>query len=82
MASMVATHDDEKIRKACFMGREALATDLLPEYIESVRLYCSSRVSEYRGTSRAGRQESPGVFAEGHACDHCRVLYSVSQRQE
>lgn len=38
MSSMVATHADEKIRKACFDAREKLATDFINEYIEIVGL--------------------------------------------
>ena len=38
MRTMRATHADEKIRKACHEACEQLATTLLPEYVESVRL--------------------------------------------
>jgi Zn-dependent oligopeptidase len=38
MRTITATHTDEKIRKACFEGREKLATDHLSEYIQLVAL--------------------------------------------
>ncbi len=38
LAMMVVTHEDEKIRKAAFDAREALALVLLPEYIQVVKL--------------------------------------------
>jgi oligoendopeptidase F len=38
MRTITNTHEDEKIRKACFEGYEKLATSLLPEYIEMVGL--------------------------------------------
>ncbi|MBI5913522.1 hypothetical protein HY839_03755 [Candidatus Azambacteria bacterium] len=38
MAMIIATHSDEKMRKACFMAREKLATDFILEYIELVNL--------------------------------------------
>mgnify|MGYP001590750475 CR=1 FL=1 len=38
MSTMIATNSDEKIRKACFVAREKLATDFIDEYIEMVGL--------------------------------------------
>lgn len=38
MRTMIGTHEDEKIRKACFEAREGLARDHLGEYIEIVGL--------------------------------------------
>ncbi len=38
MATLVATHSDEKVRKACFDAREALATDVISDYVRVVRL--------------------------------------------
>ena len=38
MRAMMDTHDDEKVRKACFEARENLAVGLLDEYIEVVAL--------------------------------------------
>lgn len=38
MRTMIATHEDEKIRKACFMAREELAQDVLPKYVEIIKL--------------------------------------------
>jgi oligoendopeptidase F len=38
MRTMIGTDSDEKIRRACFMAREKLATDLVKEYIEMVGL--------------------------------------------
>lgn len=38
MGSMIRTNPDEKIRKACFEGKEKLATDSLSEYIKLVTL--------------------------------------------
>lgn len=38
MAMIIATHSDEKIRKACFMARENLAADFIDEYMEMVKL--------------------------------------------
>ncbi len=38
MGTMVRTHDDEKIRKACFEGKEKLAYGNLKDYVELVRL--------------------------------------------
>ena len=38
MGSMIRTNPDEKIRKACFEGKEKLATDSLTEYIKLVTL--------------------------------------------
>lgn len=38
MTSMMGTHPDEKIRKACFQAKELLATGLLKEYVASVKL--------------------------------------------
>ena len=38
MGTMQATHDDEKIRKACFEAREKLAAEFVPEYIQLVSL--------------------------------------------
>lgn len=38
MGTMVATHDDENIRKACFEAREKLAEDTVSEYITVVNL--------------------------------------------
>jgi ribosomal protein L21 len=38
MRTITATHNDEKMRKACFEGREKLATDHLSEYIQLVAL--------------------------------------------
>ena len=36
--TLVATHEDENVRKACFEAEEELATSLLPEYLEMVQL--------------------------------------------
>ncbi|HEY0010534.1 MAG TPA: M3 family metallopeptidase [Candidatus Paceibacterota bacterium] len=38
MNTMLATHEDEKMRKACFDAREELALNLLNEYVELVPL--------------------------------------------
>ena len=38
MRTIVITHNDEKIRKACFDAREKMATDLIEEYIKLVGL--------------------------------------------
>ena len=38
MRTMVATHDDEKIRKACFEAREKLPLSFLDDYIKMVAL--------------------------------------------
>ncbi|MES2225318.1 MAG: M3 family metallopeptidase [Patescibacteria group bacterium] len=38
MATMIGTHPDEKVRKACFTAREELATDLIPEYLQLVKM--------------------------------------------
>lgn len=38
MRTMMRTHGDEKIRKACFLATETLAEGLLPEYLEMVGL--------------------------------------------
>lgn len=38
MRTMMVTNDDEKMRKACFDAREKMATDVLDEYLELVRL--------------------------------------------
>ncbi|MEO6536268.1 MAG: M3 family metallopeptidase [Candidatus Paceibacterota bacterium] len=38
MTTIINTHPDEKVRKACFEAREALATDVIPDYLEIVRL--------------------------------------------
>ena len=38
MSMIIATHSDEKVRKACFMAREMLAIDFIDEYIEMVNL--------------------------------------------
>jgi len=38
MRAMIGTNPDEKIRKACFEGRENLATEVLPEYIKLIGL--------------------------------------------
>lgn len=38
MRTMRSTHDDERVRKACHEACEDLATGLLPEYLELVRL--------------------------------------------
>jgi hypothetical protein len=38
MATMMSTHDDEAIRKACFDAREKLAVEFIDEYIEIVKL--------------------------------------------
>jgi Peptidase family M3 len=38
MRTISATHADEKIRKACFEGREKLATEHVPEYIQLIAL--------------------------------------------
>ena len=38
MRSMMATHKDEKVRKACFVALEALATNCAPELIKLVGL--------------------------------------------
>lgn len=37
MRMMIQTNDDEKIRRACFVARESLATDTLPDYVELVK---------------------------------------------
>ncbi|MEK7487863.1 MAG: hypothetical protein AAB598_00905 [Patescibacteria group bacterium] len=39
MSMIIATHSDEKIRKACFMAREKLAADFIDEYMEMVKLH-------------------------------------------
>ncbi len=38
MRTMRNTHDDEKVRKACYEAGEELAQGLVPEYVELVRL--------------------------------------------
>ncbi|MFM2339700.1 MAG: oligoendopeptidase [Candidatus Parcubacteria bacterium] len=38
MMSMIATHSDEAVRRACFEAREALAIDCLSEYVSLVSL--------------------------------------------
>lgn len=38
MRTMMSTHNDEKIRKACWQAREKLATGFIKEYIELVGL--------------------------------------------
>ncbi|MDO8742609.1 MAG: M3 family metallopeptidase [bacterium] len=38
MRTMMTTHEDEGVRKACFDAAEQLATTLLPEYLEIVKL--------------------------------------------
>lgn len=38
MSMMIATHSDEKVRKACFEAREKLAVEFIDEYIEMVKL--------------------------------------------
>lgn len=38
MRTITATHSDEKMRKACYIAREKLATDFIAEYIEMVNL--------------------------------------------
>lgn len=38
MGTMMRTHDDEKVRKACFEAKERLAQDCLSEYIELIKL--------------------------------------------
>lgn len=38
MREIMSTNPDEKIRKACFDGREKLATGVLPEYIKLIGL--------------------------------------------
>jgi len=38
MATMMSTHDDESIRKACFDAREKLAIEFINEYVEIVKL--------------------------------------------
>lgn len=38
MRTLIQTHSDEKVRKACFVAREKLALDCLPEYIELIKL--------------------------------------------
>ena len=38
MSTMMATNDDEKIRKACYQAREKLAQDSLDEYVELIGL--------------------------------------------
>ncbi|MDB5189877.1 MAG: hypothetical protein JWN49_203 [Parcubacteria group bacterium] len=38
MTTMIGTHPDEKVRKACFDAREALATDVIPDYLKVLRL--------------------------------------------
>jgi len=38
MGAMMGTNSDEKIRKACFEGKEKLATDLLDEYVKLIGL--------------------------------------------
>jgi len=38
MATMIRTHADEKIRKACFEAREALAQTAIDEYVEMIKL--------------------------------------------
>lgn len=38
ISTLVATHEDEKVRKACFEAKQKLATNLLKEYVELVGL--------------------------------------------
>ncbi len=38
MRTLTRTHDDERVRKACFEAREGLATLCIPEYIQLVAL--------------------------------------------
>ena len=38
MSTMLATNDDEKIRRACFEGREKLATDYVSEYVQLITM--------------------------------------------
>lgn len=38
MRTMMQTHADEKIRKACFKAREKIAVDCIDEYLELVKL--------------------------------------------
>lgn len=38
MSTMIATHSDEKVRKACFEAREKLAVEFIDEYIEIIKL--------------------------------------------
>ncbi|MBX4181757.1 hypothetical protein KW807_02740, partial [Candidatus Parcubacteria bacterium] len=38
MSTMMRTHDDEKIRKACFEAKEKLATEHLKEYVTLIAL--------------------------------------------
>ena len=38
MRTMIVTHDNEKMRKACFEAREKLATEFISEYVKMVKL--------------------------------------------
>ncbi len=38
MRTLMQTHSDEKVRKACYVAREALAHDCLDDYVELVKL--------------------------------------------
>ena len=38
MVTMIRTHDDERVRKACFDAREKMASEYLKEYVELIGL--------------------------------------------